>query len=129
MAWAGRPTKLTPEILAKCKEYIEGAWELDSVVPSIVGMALYCGVSKSTAHKWRQDDQSEQFSDYYEQCQGKQEKSLINGGLNGDFTPAISKMLLAGHGHSDKIEQAHTSPDKSMTPTVIERVIIDSTQT
>lgn len=124
-----RPTDCTPETLEKCREYVEGAWMNNgSVVPSIVGMALYCGVSKSTIHKWRRDDQSEQFSHYYEQCQGKQEESLINGGLNGDFTPAISKMLLAGHGHSDKIEQAHTSPDGSMTPTIITREIIDSAQ-
>lgn len=128
-----RPTNLTPELLVKCKLYLDGAWaEEGDVVPSIAGLAVFLGVTKVTLHEWKRkgvesanSDDVEQFSYYYEQCQVKQEQKLINCGLTGDFTPAIAKMLLAGHGHSDKIEQAHTSPDGSMTPTIIQREVID----
>tara|TARA_R110000850_G_scaffold232727_1_gene357812 strand:- start:110 stop:499 length:390 start_codon:yes stop_codon:yes gene_type:complete len=126
---AGRPTECTPELIARAQHYVKGGYaDEGDLIPSVVGMASYVGVSRSTINLWAKDNRSEQFSDIFEQCSEKQEQSLLNGGLGGDFNPAITKMILTKHGYSDKIEQAHTSPDNSMTPTVIERVIIDSTQ-
>jgi len=49
-----------------------------------------------------------------------QERKLVTGGLEGKYNPAITKMMLTKHGYSDKVEQAHTSPDGSMSPTRIE---------
>ena len=123
-----RPTDCTPDILEKCRDYVDGAYAESSLIPSIVGMCRYVGVARSTLFLWKKDNRNEQFSDYFEQCLENQEEKLLNGGLGGDFNPAITKMILTKHGYSDKIEQAHTSPDNSMTPTVIERVIIDSTE-
>ena len=49
---------------------------------------------------------------------------LINGGLGGDFNPAISKLMMAKHNYSDKIEQDVTSNGQTVgnTPTVIQIV-------
>lgn len=101
-----------------CKAYVDGGYaEAGNLIPSIVGMCGYVGVARSTLFLWKKDNRNEQFSDYFEQCLEKQEEKLLDGGLGGDFNPAITKMVLSKHGYSDKIEQAHTSPDGSMTPT------------
>jgi len=47
---------------------------------------------------------------------------LISGGLRGEMNSTITKLMLANHGYSDKVEQAHTSPDGSLAPTRIEIV-------
>ena len=49
-----------------------------------------------------------------------QERSLVRGGLEGKYNPAITKMMLTKHGYSDKVEQDLTSSDGSMSPTRIE---------
>lgn len=118
-----RPTDLTPELLERAAHYVNGGYVGEGdLIPSIVGMASYVGVSRSTINLWASSDRSEQFSDIFEQCSEKQEQSLLNGGLGGDFNPAITKMILTKHGYSDKVEQSHTSPDGSMSapPTRIE---------
>ena len=119
-----RPTECTPELIERAKAYVCGEYrEAGDLIPSVVGMASYLGVSRSSINLWAKDNRSEQFSDIFEQCGEKQEQSLLNGGLGGDFNPAITKMILTKHGYSDKIEQEHTSPDGSMTPpTMIELV-------
>lgn len=113
-----RPTDCTPELIELARTYVEGGYkEAGDLIPSIVGMASFLGVARSSINLWAKDNRSEQFSDIFEQCSEKQEQSLLNGGLGGDFNPAITKMILTKHGYSDKLEQAHTSPDGSMTPT------------
>lgn len=116
----GRPTDCTPELIQKAKDYIDGGYEDEGdLIPSIAGMACSIGMHRDTLHTWAKE-KDHPFSDIYKDVMQKQERKLVNGGLGGDFTPAITKMILTKHGYSDKIEQDHTSSDNSMSPTMIE---------
>jgi hypothetical protein len=106
---AGRPTKLTPELLEKAKQYIDGGYLLDELVPTVAGFSLFLGISKQTAYEWAKINQ--EFSDFLEEVMRRQEKGLLKGGLAGDYNSTIAKLMLTKHGYTDKQETAHTGPD------------------
>ena len=114
----GRPTKLTDELLAKAEDYVANYESYGDPVPTVVGLALEIGVSRSTCYLWAQED--ERFSDIFTRVEETQERGLVRGGLEGKYNPAITKMMLTKHGYSDKVEQDLTSSDGSMSPTRIE---------
>ena len=114
----GRPTKLTEELLAKAEDYVDNYEAYGDPVPTVVGLALEIGVSRSTCYLWAQED--ERFSDIFTRVEETQERGLVRGGLEGKYNPAITKMMLTKHGYSDKVEQDLTSSDGSMSPTCIE---------
>lgn len=119
-----RPTLYSKEMLDAALEYIQGGYiGHDQVVPSIAGMAVALGVARSTLYVWAEDH--DEFSDMLALTQDVQESIALNKGLASEFNATIVKLLLAKHGYSDKQELAHSSPDGSMTPQVIERHIID----
>lgn len=128
----GRPSLFNREMIERAKEYIRffqqsrSTEEMENdveVIPSVAGLALYLGVSRATLYNW--GDENEEFLDTLAILQAVQEVSLLNGGLRGRFNAQISKLALANHGYSDKQEIDNKSSDGSMSPTVIERVIID----
>ena len=110
----GRPTKLTDELLAKAEDYVDNYEAYGDPVPTVVGLALEIGVSRSTCYEWAKADG--RFSDIFTRAEETQERGLVRGGLEGKYNPAITKMMLTKHGYSDKVEQSLTSPDGSMTP-------------
>ncbi len=113
----GRPSKFA-ESLAKAKEYLMGGYEtVGDVVPSVAGLACYLGGSRKTVYEWVKE--STDLSDTLEGILAMQENKLINKGLNGDFNPTITKLMLANHGYSEKQEVDHKSSDSSMSPTKI----------
>lgn len=113
----GRPSKFA-ESLVKAKEYLMGGYEtVGDVVPSVAGLACYLGVSRKTVYEWVKE--STELSDTLEGILAMQENKLINKGLNGDFNPTITKLMLANHGYSEKQEVDHKSSDSSMSPTKI----------
>ncbi|HHR6456587.1 TPA: DNA-packaging protein [Providencia alcalifaciens] len=113
----GRPSKFA-ESLVKAKEYLMGGYEtVGDVVPSVAGLACYLGVSRKTVYEWVKE--STDLSDTLEGILAMQENKLINKGLNGDFNPTITKLMLANHGYSEKQEVDHRSSDNSMSPTKI----------
>ena len=119
-----RPTDYTPEIVSKAWEYADDGWvDAGDTVPTVAGLALHIGVSRVTCYDWAKDSEKV-FSNILEDISAKQEQKLINGGLKGEFNAPIAKMMLTKHGYSDRIEQDNTSSDGTMTPTVIERVIV-----
>lgn len=122
----GRPTSYTPELLQRAEEYLEQYANLGDAIPSIAGLACHIGVTRETCHAWDREEGKEEFSHILKRLLQKQEKTLLTNGLGGVFNSTITKLVLSKHGYSDKIEQAHTSPDGSMTPTVVERVIVRS---
>lgn len=120
----GRPTKYNDELQAKAEYYLlQGFEEQGDAVPSLAGLCCYLGVVRSTVYLW--SETYPQFSDTLLAINEKQEAMLISGGLRGEMNSTITKLMMANHGYSDKVEQAHTSPDGSMTsPTRIEIVAI-----
>jgi len=121
---AGRPTKSTDELIQSAWDYVDGGWEaVGDKVPSVAGLACEIGVSRETCYAWAKENQN-QFSDILNAIAKTQERELLNNGLIGKFNPPITKMMLSKHGYSDKVEQDLTSSDGSMTPQVIERVIV-----
>ena len=117
MAKVGRPTIYTPDLVAAASAYINGGWEINQeAVPTVVGLALAIGVDKSTCYKWAKEEGKEGFSNILTRVEATQELKLVTNGLEQQFNPAITKMMMTKHGYSDKIEQEHTSPDGSMSP-------------
>lgn len=117
----GRPSKYNEETQAKAEEYLlTGYLDNEGVIPSVAGLACYLGVSRSTIQDWRKEHPD--FNETIEAIDVKQEHIALNGGLSGKYNSTITKLVLANHGYSDRIEQSHTSPDGTMTPTRIEIV-------
>jgi len=92
-------------------------------------IADYLGIGRTTFYTImdRQPAVSERYKRGRAKAIGSVSQSLIKKAIAGDNTAAIF-YLKTQAGWKDTSAIEHTSPDKSMTPTVIERVIIDSTQ-
>lgn len=125
-----RPTNYSEEVLAKAEDYLENYQEkYDDIIPTVVGLCKAINRSKAIVYDWAKQKDKVEFSDILCQISEAQEGKLIKGGLTSDFNPAITKMLLAKHGYSDKVEQDHKSSDGSMSPTIVERVVVDNETT
>ena len=119
----GRPTKYNDELQELADTYIFNYAEQGDVIPSRVGLCCFLGVSKRVSYEWEQLYPA--FMHTLENIEALQENTAINRGLDGTFNAAITKLVLSNHGYSDKVEQSHTSPDGSMSPTRIELVAPD----
>lgn len=115
-----RPTKLTDELAQKAKKYAkDGYLTVDEVIPTIAGLAIYLGVSRSTLYEYKKQDS--EFSDTLEMILQNQERLLINRSLTGDFNATIAKLMLANHDYSDKQEIKNTT-SLSMTNKEFEQI-------
>ena len=120
----GRPSKYTPELIEAAWAYIDGGWDDGvDVIPSVAGMAVEIGVRRETCHVWA-NDETKEFSNIISALMEKQERVLANMGLKGSFNSTITKLLLTKHNYSDRVEQDNTSSDGTMSPNVVERVIV-----
>ena len=105
----GRPTKCTPELLEKTRDYIDNYQDYDDLVPSVAGLSVEIGISRETAHKWRrEEDKYPEFADMLIEMLSIQERKLLSGGLGGDMNSNITKLMLCKHGYSDKQETNFT---------------------
>lgn len=112
---AGRPTKYDHKIQKLADEYIDGGYETcGDVVPTAAGLACEIGVSKATLYVWSKGNQK--FLDTLNRLQGVQERKLTAGGLSNSYNAAITKLMLANHGYSEKVQQDNISTDGSMSP-------------
>lgn len=128
----GRPSLLNEELLEKAKEYLHGGYkEIDNVVPSTAGLCCYLGVGKTAVYEWAKDTPENklnplrvQFAETLEGIQLMQESMLISGGLNQSFSGTITKLMLANHGYSDKVQTDVTSNGQTIgdKPTTINLV-------
>ena len=120
----GRPSLLDEELLEKAKHYMMGGYkEIENIVPSTAGLCCYLGVGKTAVYEWAKDTPENklnplrvEFKETLDAIQAKQEMLLINGGLSQAFSGTITKLMLANHGYSDKVQTDVTSSDGSMTP-------------
>lgn len=120
----GRPTKLTADFIERAEEYMQ-IWseDLNELIPSIAGLSVYTKVSRESLHSWSNkewpegvdDDIKRHFSDIVRELQATQELKLMNGGLGGTMNPAITKLILHKHGHTEKTEVDNKSTDGSMS--------------
>jgi hypothetical protein len=121
----GRPTKLTPEVIEKAKQYIDGGYTIEELVPTVAGFSVFLGISKQTAYEWSKINQD--FSDFLDEVMRRQEMGLLKGGLAGDYNSTIAKLMLTKHGYSDKQETAVTGAGGGPIE-VVERVFVDPTK-
>ena len=110
----GRPSLYTPEIVQAAWDYANGGWiTAGDKVPSIAGLACEIGISRETCRDWASIE-GNQFSGILMAIAQKQERELLNNGLDGTFNPPITKMMLSKHGYSDRLDQDHTTNGKDM---------------
>lgn len=121
---AGRPTVYTAELIKRARGYLTAFKDMGDVVPTIAGLACVLGVTRETCRAWANEPDKAEFSAIMKELMQRQERELVNGGIGGNFNSTITKLLLSKHGYSDKVETDHTSSDGSMTPQIVERVII-----
>ena len=113
----GRPSELF-EVLEKAKEYLYGGYEaVGEVIPSVAGLSCYTGKARQTLRDYGK--QNDEFSTTLDAIASLQESRAINKGLTGEFNSTITKLILANHGYSDKVETDLKSSDGSMTPVSI----------
>lgn len=121
----GRPAIVVDDaLLEKAREYLLHGYTAEEVCPTVCGLACYLGVSKRSIYNL--STRSDQFLHTLDAIQAKQETLLIKNGLSGDFNSTIAKLMLSNHGHSDKVGIDHQSSDGSMSPKIVERVIVDA---
>nr|WP_314272422.1 terminase small subunit [uncultured Kingella sp.] len=102
---AGRPSSFTQQHFDGAEWYLKGGFqERGEAVPSIAGLVCLLGAARNQIRDWGR--QHEHFGDLLEAIKAKQENLLINKGLQSDFNPTITKLMLANHGYSDKTENA-----------------------
>jgi hypothetical protein len=122
---SGRLTDYWPEIVEKAWEYANGGWiKAGDKVPSVAGLACEIGMHRETCYDWARD-KDKVFSDILKAIAQKQERELLNNGLDGTFNPPITKMMLSKHGYSDATKQELSGPDGGAIPVEIKRTIID----
>jgi hypothetical protein len=118
----GRPTKYSDEVIEKAEGYLKNYRELGDMIPSVVGLADELCVTQKTLYNW--SEKHPKFLHMLERINARQHRTLLSGGLSGEMNSNITKLVLAKHDYSDKQAVDATSSDGSMTPQVIERVII-----
>lgn len=100
-----RPSEYTDELVKKAWDYVNGGWEIvGDKIPSIAGMACEIGITRETCHTWAKDP-DKVFSDILMVLGQKQERTLVNNGLDGVFKEGITKMILSKHGYADAVKQ------------------------
>lgn len=110
----GRPSKLDESVYEGSENYLFGGWEEEGdELPTVEGLALYLGVSRSSVKLWASQD--DRFSATVERIKATQAKRLINKGLNGDFNSAITKLLLNNHGYTEKVETQNIHSFESLS--------------
>ena len=110
-----RPCTLTPEVEAKIQDYIDNFEEHGEIVPSFVGLCRFIKKARQTVYDWKnRSDANQALLDALEYIDQTQHVKLINGGLSSAYNPAITKLMLANHGYSDKVQQDNVSTDGSM---------------
>lgn len=142
---AGRPTKLTLELIEKAKGYLAtcediihhtdkgGVSYVDVHLPSLVGLAKYLGIHRDTIYDWckvNKDTEIEEeiienalksnFSDIVKEVEQEQEIRLINKGLGGLYTSKALGAMLSKHGLVEKTETDITTKGEKISSVGVE---------
>lgn len=104
-------SKLTPEMAAKAKEYINDYMYDGDVIPSIEGLSFYLDVSRKTIYNWRDGENADLILHTLDAIESKQKSLSLNKGISGEFNSTIAKLVLANHGMHDKQDSTHSGPN------------------
>ncbi len=120
----GRPPAYNPGLIKKANDYIINP---DINIPNIAGLSLAINVGKSTLEHWKtltpkdldQDKypRFEEFQEMLAKLKAKQEDNCLEKGATGAINSTISKLVLAKHGYSDKIDV--TSGGEAISPAIV----------
>lgn len=120
---AGRPSKYSEEVLEIAKDYVKNYEEYGDPVPTAAGLACALDICKDTVNAWARDEDKKEFSYTLKKLHNEQEKALIRGGISGEFSATIAKLMLHNHDYSEKqdIKQEHSG---NVNITTVERKIV-----
>lgn len=90
-------------------------------LPSVAGLAIELKVARSTVYLWAKE--YPEFSDILETILATQEQVTLEGGLSGEYSAVIAKLVLGKHGYRD--EHGLTDPAAMAKLTDEERSKID----
>lgn len=117
---------MTKELLATVKEYIDDCTKFEDVVPTIAGLSLAVGVTRTTLYDWA-NEKSERYHEEFSYMLGdllaKQERELLANGLQSVWNPVITKLMLAKHEYTDKVD--HTSKGEKLPTPILTHVPSD----
>ena len=119
----GRPSKYDDAMQFRADAYLYIYEEqLQEVVPSHAGLAVYLGVCKDTLYEWAKHHSM--FSDTLQKIKSNQEKCLINRGLSGKYNAQITKLMLANHNYSEKTDVNHGGQKDNPVITKVIREVV-----
>lgn len=75
--------------------------------PSVVGFCAKQVISKKTLYNWAK--KYDELQELIDVCSTKQEDDLCTKGLDNKYNATITKLMLANHGYSDKVEHQGNS--------------------
>jgi hypothetical protein len=87
-------------------------------IPTIEGLAVFIGISRSVLYKWIGEKDEEgnplypEFVDIIDELQEIQADRLLTNGLSGNYNSTIAKVLLTKHGYREGIDS--TTNDKDL---------------
>jgi hypothetical protein len=95
----GRPSKLTVELLTKARQYVEDADNMSSttLLPTKERLARILGIDRDTLKEWAKEN--DDFSAICKDLDVIQADKLVQNGLVGRYTPAITAIMLSKHGY------------------------------
>lgn len=111
---AGRPSLYTPELLKRARGYLTAYQDMGDRVPTVAGLACVLGVTRETCRAWGNDPDKPEFSAILMELMQRQERELVNKGLDGEFNAPITKMMLTKHGYSDRVDSDVTTNGKDI---------------
>lgn len=105
----GRPSKLTEELLDKAREYVgkQDNMSAATLLPTRERLCLVLGITRDTLVRWEKEN--DDFSDICKNLDILQAEKLIQNGLVGRYTPAITAIMLSKHGHvkTEQVDNKH----------------------
>ena len=116
---AGRPTKLTKELIDEATKYLidTGTMIPNALLPTVEGLALRLSISRETVYAWADltTPLGKQFSDIVDNLKALQGEKLIQKSLMGQYNPTIAKLILSGkHGYVEKQSTDLTTNGKDL---------------
>lgn len=113
----GRPTAYPGDAAAvKVFDMYYKQCEQDEELPTKAGLAIFFDVCKATIDNWCHAHP--EFLGAFELLKARQEKALVNSGLNGKYNSTICKLMMcSNHGYTDK--QDFTTQGEKLTPQIV----------